>query len=1005
MGNDWNYYYDFNRETKIEAWKEIAREGKFFTFASHFTCPEEDDYVILIPFSKLLNDTEDDSTDPTFITAVIDDKSYSFRSDIESAYISKQRSRQGFRVHLAAGDHTMQIQLSYSGNKNPGDRLDVRYIKDFSPADTVKGFAKTIRIAHKPFPQVKNVTPDLTDYIPGAGCVNTPGRFGFSKGDGVLDCAMPALGVIDKMYLCGHPKYNKPFRWCYSTLPENATLHGSYHPAVTKIDHDTFKVNHMGVNWATKFNGKDFSCTYSLGTAGVITESQEGQMRLSSLEFAGNYQYVIIPVADGEYKILSLDEAEKGFTMAENFLVLFGATEFPDLPLMITLDKSPDRLEVKRCSRTARLKEIIFHGTSRMITATPYGMESPEPISPDNTEFLDDLLQRCHFWSHAFMAYPVKCEEYYRVDEEQERVHIIQKFSYRYLTDEWNTAPMEIAPLPPVTSLCGTTVTDDNEDFRYATKFGWLRGAYGNTSSYSIPFMLTKRKYPLRDAADDTPEKLLAKCMDDYFKFAGQFPDTIQAYPYAGSLMEPFAMASTMFLFMTEEHRKQIREYAASRLKGASDANRQYDYPVINWGTMMDPDLNDETVAAVYKDPAMNHKKLWNWYQRTEPFTNAKFNICYLNVYFLSENVVKTGAKEEIAGMKIPLIENDWGVGLTFYYMMLCALASGDFTPVRENWELIKSVYKFFDCMHDWACMGTGYSDNAILWAEGANYGAFTGFVNMAEAIGDEAERKRGIYFAAKQLALRMAIIRVSYTYYCKMYDVPPWYITRFMHEEATPFYQFTNASSVFAKNRFRPGGIYNFTTEGLYPEIFDALRKYCPEDHALILDQLHDIFRTDPDNQKFRSRGWVAIQQINCMLMDEALNSAVSKQQVQDDIQFAEEHEYLMKKWRGIRIFSRRLPEEYFKAQLLAWNNMKDHPVWMEHWENMVMDDAVFAGNTAEIRFRKHDNGKCKIRLGCRKAPVRVTLNDVPVDYTMIKPDVFTVEPETNGVLKVFFE
>jgi hypothetical protein len=274
----------------------------------------------------------------------------------------------------------------------------------------------------------------------------------------------------------------------------------------------------------------------------------------------------------------------------------------------------------------------------------------------------------------------------------------------------------------------------------------------------------------------------------------------------------------------------------------------------------------------------------------------------------------------------------------------------------------------------------------------------------MAEAIGDEAERKRGIYFAAKQLALRMALIRVSYTYYCKMYNVPPWYITRFMHEEATPFYQFTNASSVFAKNRFRPGGIYNFTTEGLYPEIFDALRKYCPEDHALILDQLHDIFRTDPDNQKFRSRGWGAIQQINCMLMDEALNSAVSKQQVQEDIQFAEEHEYLMKKWRGIRIFSRRLPEEYFKAQLLAWNNMKDHPVWMEHWENMVMDDAVFAGNTAEIRFRKHD-GKAKLRLGCRKVPAHVTLNDIPVNYSMIKPDVFTIEPETDGILKVFFE
>ena len=1003
MSHDWNYYYDFEQEQKIESWNETARNGKHFTFSSQFTCPEENDYVILIPFSKLLNDTEDDSVDPTFITAVINEKSYSFRSDIESAYVGMKCARQGFRVHLTAGTHTMQIQLSYGGSNDLTSRLNVRLIKDLPPADVVKGFSRTITTEKTPLPQVKNVTPDLTGYIPGSGCTDAPGRFGFSKGDGVLDCAMPALGLIDKMYLCGHPQYQKPFRWCYSTLPENATLHGSYHPAVTKIDNDSFKVNHMGVTWESQFNGKKFSCTYSLGTAGIITESQEGQMRLSSLEFAGNYQYVIIPTENG-YEIRSLDEAEKGFSMAENFLVFFGSTEFPDLPLMVALDKSPDRMEVKRCHRTGRLKEIIFHNTSRMITATPYGMESPEPISPDQTEILNELIQRCRFWSHAFMAYPVKCEEYFKVDEQAERVHIIQKFSYRYLTDEWNTTPLELAPLPPVTTICGTTETNADTDFHYATKFGWLRGAYGNTSSYSIPFMITKRKFPLRDAAHDEPEQLLKQSMKDYFRFADQFPETIQAYPYAGSLMEPFAMTSSMFYFMEEADREKLRKYAAERLKGACDSNRQYNYPVINWSHMMNPKFTDADVAAVYHDPAMHHKRLWNWYERTEPFTGTKFNICYLNLYFLSENIIKTGTKEEIAGMKIPLIENDWGVGLTFYYMNLCALASGDFTPIRENWDLIKSVFLFFDRMHDWACMGTGYSDNAILWAEGANYGAFTGYVNMAEAVGDEYEKNRAIYFAAKQMALRMAIIRISIHYYNKIYKVPSWYITRFLHEEATPFYQFQNAANVFVKNRYRPGGIYNFTTEGLYPEIFEALRKYCPEDFANIIGQLHDIFRTETETKSFRNKGWCSVEQVNCMLMNNALDTAFPAQQVVDDIDYAEDHDLLMKQWRGIRIFSRRLPEYYFKAQVLAWNNMKTHPVWMEHWENLVIDDAILRDSVAEIRYRKRE-GKGKLRLGCRKAPARVTLNDVPVNYTMIKQGAFLIEPETDGILKIYFE
>lgn len=1005
MSHDWNYYYDFDKEQKITQWTQVSRDGNIFVYEAQFECQKEDDYVLLVPCPRLLNDVNDDSDAPVFVRIEMDGKKYSFRIDAEGAYVGIKCARQGFRTHLAAGNHAVRIQCSYSGSKDVATWLNVTLIKDLPAAPAVTGYDTEFRAAPFIMPVIeKEEMPDLTDYIPGAGCTDAPGRFGFSKGDGVLDCAMPSLGFIDKMYLCGHPQYNKPFRWSYSTLPENALLRGSYQPAVEKIDGDTFRVNHMGVTWTSQFNGKKFSCTYSLGTAGIMTESEEDYMRLSSLEYAGNYQYVVVP-GKNACRILSLDQLEKGIEMAENFLVFFGSTEFPDLPLMVTLDKSPNKIEVCRDTRTERLKEIRFHGIHRMISATPYGMESPDSISPDDTEMLNDLLLRCRTWSHAFMAYPVKCEEYFKVDEQAERVHIIQKFSYRYLTDEWNTAPLELAPLPPVTSICGTTITEADTDFHFATKFGWLKGGYGKISSYSIPFMITKRKFPLRDAAHDEPEQLLKQSMKEYFRFVDQFPETIQAYPYAGSLMEPFAMPSSMFYFMQEDDREKLRKYAAERLKGACDSNRQYLYPVIQFSYMMSTMPEDDKVIEIYKDPQREHKKLWNWYERTEPFTGTKFNICYLNLYFLSENIIKTGAKEEIAGMKIPLIENDWGVGLTFYYMNLCALASGDFTPIRENWELIKSVFLFFDKMHDWACMGTGYSDNAILWAEGANYGAFTGYVNMAEAVGDEYEKNRAIYFAAKQMALRMAIIRISIHYFNKIYNVPSWYITRFLHEEATPFYQFQNAANFFVKNRYRPGGIYNFTTEGLYPEIFEALRKYCPEDFVNIIGQLHDIFRTETETPSFRNRGWCTVEQVNCMLMNNALDATFPAEKVIDDIDYAEEHNLLMKKWRGIHIFSRRLPEYYFKAQVLAWNNMKQHPVWMEHWENIIIEDAILRDSVAEIRYRLQPEQTGKLCFGCRKKPARVTVNDVPVAFTMIHDAAFQIDLNTDGIVKLYFE
>ena len=75
--------------------------------------------------------------------------------------------------------------------------------------------------------------------------------------------------------------------------------------------------------------------------------------------------------------------------------------------------------------------------------------------------------------------------------------------------------------------------------------------------------------------------------------------------------------------------------------------------------------------------------------------------------------------------------------------------------------------------------MGTGYSDNALLWCEGANYGIFTSFVNMARAIGDTQTLQRAIHSAAKQQVLRMAIIRSSQHYFYRFFGVEPWYSSR----------------------------------------------------------------------------------------------------------------------------------------------------------------------------------------------------------------------------------
>ncbi|MBR2425239.1 MAG: hypothetical protein IKB16_00715 [Lentisphaeria bacterium] len=999
--SDRNFYFNLGMERKLDSWNITNTGAKQFLCLCDFQCDENGDYVILFPYTKLSHDQNNYDNFPVYRELIIDGISYSQVTDIETAYISFFF---GLRVHLQSGTHKLEMKISY-GKDNLADWLNIHLIKDLPPAPyTILNYHKSLSIPAEQLPQAVISDPDLTGYTPGCGTTTAPGRFGFSKGDGVLDCAMPALGIVDKLYVCGHPEYRKPFRWSYSTLPERAPLHGSYYPATEKIDQDTISINHLTVTWATQFNEKEYACSYSLGTPGILTESAENIMRLTGLEFAGNYQYVLFSGKNQDVEIISTDLLENGVTMHANFLLLFGSTEFPDIPLMITLDRTPEKINVKRNPRTNRLTELIFHGCSRMITATPTGMECYQTVTPDQPEVLADLVNRCRFWSHAFMAYPVKCEEYYKIEHETEQVHIIQKFAYRYLTDEWNTAPLELAPLPPASTLNGTTITTDDHDFHFPTKFGYLKGAYGNTSSYTLPFMPVNRKYPMRDAKDSSPEELLNSCMDDFFRFADQFPAEIQSYPFAGALMEPYAFASTMSLFMKEEHRNKLRQKAEQRLEWACAPDRKYTYPVIDWNYMVTKRPEDEQVKTLYQGDTLQRRYLWNWYQRTEPFTNTKFHVCYLNVGLFTSNTIKAGTPDEIANLKTPLIENDWGVGLTFYYAMLCALASGNINPIRENWELLKDVYKFFDSMHDWACMGTGYSDNAITWVEGANYGVFTGFIHMAKALGDTKEMERGIYLAAKQLGLRMAIVRSSIHYFCNVYHTAPWYITKSFREESNPGQQFQNVPKKYIKNRFRPEGIYNLTTEGIYPEIFEALRKFCPDDITDIMKQLRDIFLTEETFSDANSLSWAKLQQITCMLQDEALDPAVSKQQVLEDIAHAEQKDLLLKKWRGIHIFSRRLPEHYFKAQLLAWNNMKTHPVWLEFWNNVRLDDAVIRGETATVKFIITGNAPL-LMFGCRKKPVKVLLNRAEIQYRMDRYGTgFTIKPEDSGTLELAF-
>ncbi|MBO4303442.1 MAG: hypothetical protein J6A21_02540, partial [Lentisphaeria bacterium] len=979
MPCDWNYYYEFEAEQDVSPVEKPCKENGKFLFEGSFSCGKTGNWVLLsaVPHAVYADKYHID-------VLQVDGKALGREDSV--AFVRVGNARRGWNLFLEEGKHVLKVAGT---NENPPEilreLLKFQLIPALERREEVPDFSMEYSFARKEYPVPKKDW-DTAGFLPGLGTSVTPGRFGFSKGDGVLDFGMPTLGNVDKMYLCGHPKYRKPFRWSYSTMPENALRHGSYPPAETGIENDKIEVNHLSVKWSAILAGEEFSCTYSLGTIGLITERPSGKMLISGLEFAGNYQYALLPLEGEKIKVIPVRDLAKNLPlMAENYIALFGSTEFPDLPLMIVFQKRPENASVKFSSVNGRLEGLSFENCPLIITCTPFGIESFEPISCSNSNLIASLVERCRFWSRALLAYPVKCQEYYRNDCKEKKTYFKQKFSYRYIQDDWGTVPLETAVLPPVASLSGIMETeeDDRLDFHFPSKFGPLYGALGNSSCYTLPFMERYRKFPLREKHSTLPE-LLKEGLREYVDFVKDLSPEVIYYPYAGSIIEPYAFATTLFAFMDPESRETLRKCVSEKLPLACAADRTFDYPAIIHSYMIKTEPDDAMLKKIYADPALKHLDLHTWYKRTEPFTGAQFDICYINLGFFSSGMLK-GDPDEVAAFKLPMIENDWGAGLTFYYMYLCALATGRWDVLHAAFPQIRRAMRFFINMNDFACLGSGYSDNAMLWMEGANYGAFTSYVNIAEACGEKEAFEEGLYLASRQFALRCAVLRGGHHYFHKYYNCEPFYMLKALHEEGYPSWQFqTVVRSADSKephrgdyrdgrlfpNRLRSDGIYNMTTEGLYPEIFTGMRKHIPEDMEDVFNRM--IFSKNVDH--LIGYSWGLMQQTASALIDMALDRNRSGYQLKEFLERARKEKHLMQEWRGIHIPSRRLPKNYLETQVFAWEEMKSHPAWLEHWQDLTIEEAQYdaASRTAAVSFTVC--GKTPLlRFGVRSLPCKV--------------------------------
>lgn len=934
------YYYDFKTERQLKPWKEIGREGNKILIECDFEA-EEGEWILLWDDCPFGNKNSPEILKVNGICAL---------PSKDDFYIRDHGSRYSRPLQTQAGVNKITCEIILP----PDYKLEnfaMQLLPALSKVNAAKGRIERKPIAPEQYPETS--APSVKGFRKGMGHELAAGRFGIRKGDGILDCAMSRFGKVDKMFLCGHPRYRKPYAWSYSLLQDDSELKAK----------DEVRINAMHVSWkraATSF-------TYSIASPGIITENPAGQLRISKLEFAGSYRYVMT----SEESAAIDDFSGK---MPENWLLFFGSLEFPDVPLMVMLDRKPTRIEFNRL-KTGHFSEVVFHGCSRMTTATPFGFEAFDPKTPEDEEFFTDAVKRCRLWSRALLALPVECREYYRNDYEARKIHIVQKFEYKFYSDDWNTCPLRLAPLPPVLTLCMQPLPDGLTDFRFPTKYGYLKGYFSDSCIYSIAMMETMRKYPLRDENSKIPD-LLKEDLDEHLEFESRFPVEWQSYAYPGAILEGYAYGCSMLNFMPEKDRETIRAELRRRLPLACDPNRKYTLLKTDHFRLWKEKPGKEEVYQYYTDPKMPRMEMFNLYERIEPYTKCKYYLCYFNCCLISSGFIKEGTREEVLKYPYPFMENDWGIGITMYLIYTAALASGDFSAVRKYWDNLKKIFVYFDVYHDWACMGAGYAEKGWTWVEGANFGAFPSMINMARAVGDDELAERYTYIAAKMLALCEARFLAG-QYFARLFHEKTWYGNTFFQEEFSSFCNFQFVPPNLTRERVQPTGVSLLTTDAIYPELFESFRETVPAQHRDMIARFREAL--------LNGMGSNNNVEFSYLLLNNALDETIPEQQVREDIEEAIQTKRFLGEWHDINRFENNLPKNYFKAQLYAWLEMRRHPLWLEHWQGLCVDDALWKGSERKAVLKVTGNeDSAMIRCGIRQPPSQISFSGEKVSWEL---------------------
>ncbi|MBC8443112.1 hypothetical protein H8D79_00145, partial [PVC group bacterium] len=594
-------------------------------------------------------------------------------------------------------------------------------------------------------------------YRPGLGlAIVSAGRFGFLKGDGLLDCAYPSAGHIEKAYLAEHPHNRARSKWAISFGPPSAAQPGRARRGhrLVRVAPENVRVNWVSVAWDSEFADQSkYQVTYNTVGPGILIETDGRAIRFG-LDSTPGYRNIVLPLRQGVVmRRLSAGgeayRAPRDGRLTDNWILLRGSSAFPDVPLLLVLKGNPvdigaDLADDGASSLTLRYESRVGH----VIAATPFGMGAFRPTETSDPDLLKRSVGLCRFWSKALMAFITDCKECYRVDWPTNSVSILQEYDYRRLTDVWGSRAIPIAPYPPALCLAAQDcaaikIPRHAVDLAFPTKYGPLRAVVGaDRSEYRLPIPPAASRIPIPPSGE-SPGKREGRLRHRVAAHDGSKPLPRDLFPGFWSRPDRSSVDAACMLGVLAP----IWPYLDATSRQALKANaREYLIDCLD-----DQELFARTALfqSIERTPADAGKLARPiWFERTEPYTRKKYLVSYT-----VPNVRREG--RSVTDYEGLFTDLEWGNGLGLYGIYQMAQLSGDWEVVKRNWQLVKGIYGLFEMLQDWACMSVSGSEHGRRWTDTASYGGYIGFRELARHVGDTEARHDGVYLHAKHGAMR----------------------------------------------------------------------------------------------------------------------------------------------------------------------------------------------------------------------------------------------------------